>query len=110
MAPELIRALVDEDECDSSSGQSLDDSTSSSSKPKITTMSDVYAFASVCLEVCLLFSLHNRLVVLETDLTDLTRFLLGCHRPTTVPSPNERPCSDSRHHETHSTSTREFSV
>jgi len=37
MAPELIIALVEDD-----SGQ----------PPPITTYSDVYAFASVCLEVC----------------------------------------------------------
>ncbi|RXW23396.1 hypothetical protein EST38_g2433 [Candolleomyces aberdarensis] len=50
MAPELILALVDEDEHNTDSAQSPGGS--SSSKPKITTKSDVYAFASVCLEVC----------------------------------------------------------
>ena len=52
MAPELILALVDEDEHSSDGSQALD--SSGSSKPKITTMSDVYAFGSVCLEVCFL--------------------------------------------------------
>jgi len=37
MAPELLQGLVDEDEC----------------IPPVTTHSDVYAFGSVCLEVCL---------------------------------------------------------
>ena len=50
MAPELILALVDEDEHSSDGSQASD--SSGSSKPKITTMSDVYAFGSVCLEVC----------------------------------------------------------
>jgi len=44
MAPELLQGLVDEDEC----------------IPPVTTHSDVYAFGSVCLEVCISVLYHCR--------------------------------------------------
>jgi serine/threonine protein kinase len=77
MAPELILSLVEDDDgvpC------------------PVTRESDVFSFACVCLEVCVLLP-----PVSYFFFSTLVVVVVGSHERPTVPTPPQRPCGDARH-------------